>query len=93
MSITVSIPYPHMKTITGNKTEAQVEGKTIGQCLDNLVRLYPGLTDMLFDNAGKLLPFVVIFHNGNGTHLAPDPLGITVAADDKLMVTLLLAGG
>ena len=44
---------------------ANVSGKTVGECIDEFVSLYPGVKKGLFDKSGKFSEYFVVFVNGN----------------------------
>ena len=43
---------------------AEVNGNTVGQCLDDLIKQLPSLKQDLFDQNGKLFSHVEIYING-----------------------------
>jgi molybdopterin converting factor small subunit len=69
----------------------EVEGNTVGHCLDNLVRKFPGMKKALFDKKGKLLRVIEIYINSKSAY--PDELVKQVKDGDNVHITLLLAGG
>ena len=69
----------------------EVEGNRVGDCLDHLVRQYPGMKEALFDKRGKLLNVIEIYVNMKSTY--PDELATRVTDGDKIHITLMLAGG
>ena len=69
----------------------EVEGNRVGDCLDYLVRQYPGMKEALFDKRGKLLNVIEIYVNMKSTY--PDELATRVIDGDKIHITLMLAGG
>ncbi len=48
--------------------EAEVNGKTVGQCLDDLIKQLPSLKQDLFDQNGKLFSYVDIYVNGESAY-------------------------
>ena len=69
----------------------EVEGNTVGNCLDNLVRQFPGMGKALFDKKGKLVNVIEIYINSKSAY--PDELAKQVKDGDNVHLTLLLAGG
>ncbi len=69
----------------------QVEGKTVGECLDDLMRKLPDLKQFLFDEKGKLREYVDICVNRE--NIFPDPLLKTVKEGDELLLICLIGGG
>ncbi|MBI2822788.1 MAG: MoaD family protein, partial [Acidobacteria bacterium] len=62
MSKTVLIPTP-LRQYTGKRDSLHVEGKTIGELLNNLASQYGDLKKHLFNDDGKLRNFVNIYLN------------------------------
>ena len=93
MHVKVKFHYPHLKVLVNNQDSVEVHGKTVGECLHNLVALFPDIQTRIFDNNMKLLHFIVIFLNGESTYHEPDPLATPVKDGDELSIVLLIAGG
>ncbi len=91
MSIRVNILSPSLQQFTDNQTVVQVFGSTVGECLDHLVRQFPGIGQRLFDRHGQLLNYVYFFINGKGAY--PTDLAKPVKDGDELTISLLLPGG
>ncbi len=53
MSIEIKIS-PFFHQYTSNQQVARVNGSTIGECLDDLVKQFPRLKQVLFDKKGKM---------------------------------------
>jgi molybdopterin converting factor small subunit len=90
MSISVHIHGAH-RQYTDGRSSIEVEGRTVGDCLRDLVRRCPGIEERLFDRKGKLLPVVEVFVNHRSTF--PEELAMQVSDGDEIQLTLLLAGG
>jgi|WetSurMetagenome_2_1015567.scaffolds.fasta_scaffold881365_1 molybdopterin converting factor small subunit len=90
MSIRVHL-YSRLPTFAGNRNLVEVEGSTVGQCLDNLVKQFPDLKTVLFDAQGKLWPTIFVSINLNSPQ--SEPLTRTIAKKDELYVILIAAGG
>jgi len=90
LSIKVNIHKTH-RQFTNGLDIVEVEGNTVGACLDNLVRQYPGMGKALFDKKGKLLRVIEIYINSKSAY--PDELAKQVKDRDNIHITLLLAGG
>jgi adenylyltransferase/sulfurtransferase len=71
--------------------EVEVKGDTVGECLNDLVRRFPGMHDMIFDLHGALRSTLEIYVNFESAY--PDELGKAVKDWDEIHLTLLLAGG
>ena len=76
---------------TGNQTDLKAEGKTVGECLQDLARQYPEFGKMLLDNNGDLVATFDIFVNGEDTY--PRTMLYPVKDGDKLNIIMLIHGG
>ena len=90
MSITVNI-HQALRHLINNQATAEVSGTTVGECLADLVRQFPGIKAKLFDKKGKLLHYVDIYVNLESSY--PEELAKLVNDGDKLSITLMIAGG
>ena len=91
MSVNVNIFYPHLQQFTDNQEVVKVNGSTVGECLDHLVKQFPGIEKGIFDERGQLLNYVYFFINGKGDY--PTDLAKPIKDGDELTIALLLAGG
>lgn len=91
MSIKVNILYPPLKQFTDNQEVVKAEGSTVGECLDHLVKQFPGIEKGLFDRQGHVLNYVYFFINGKGAY--PADLSKPLTEGDELTISLLLPGG
>ncbi len=82
--------HPLMQGLAENNI-VEVNGGTVGECLSDLVRKFPALSETLFDQHGKLLKHVEIFINGKTAF--PNELAASVKEGDELSILMLLAGG
>ena len=80
-----------MHHLTGNVKVLNVEGKTIGECLEELLKEFPQLRESLFAEDGKLLNLLNIFVNGESAY--PEELTKQVNSGDKLDIMYTLVGG
>ena len=62
MSVKVHVHVTHRQHTNGLDVVA-AEGKTVGECLNHLVRQYPGMEKALFAKKDKLHNFVEVFLN------------------------------
>lgn len=76
---------------TGGKGVVEVEGRTVGECLEHLVKQYPGMREGLFDRRGKLLNVVEVYVNHETAY--PEELAKRVKDGDEIHLILMLAGG
>lgn len=90
MSIKITL-HPNLYHLSNGQATVEVRGNTVGQCLDDLVRQFPGIKKMLFDKNGKLLNYVDIFVNEESCY--PMELARPVKDGDELDIVLMIAGG
>jgi len=90
MSVGINI-HQSLRNLTNGKAIVEVDGNTVGSCLNNLVQQFPGIKPKLFDEKGKLLNYVDIYVNLESSY--PEELAMPVKDGDKLSVTLIIAGG
>ena len=86
----VKIPTP-LRALTENKTEIQINGKTIIEVIDNLDSLYIGIKDKILDN-GKLKHFVNVYVNGEDIRYI-DSLETSIDNNDEISIVPAVAGG
>ena len=91
MSVKVNIFYPHLQQFTNNQDVVEVNGSTVGECLDHLVSQFPGIEKGLFNGHGQLLNYVYFCINGEAAY--PTDLAMPVKDGDELLIALMLAGG
>ena len=90
MSVKVNIHKTH-RTYTDGLEIVEVEGGTVGDCLEQLVQQYPGMKEGLFDKKGKLLNVVEVYVNNESAY--PEELAKSVKDGDEIQLILMLAGG
>ena len=91
MPITVRIPTP-LRKFTAEKEAGQVEGSTVREVVDNLVKAYPDLKDQLLDAQGEVRRFVNLFVNDRDIRFL-DGLNTPVKEGDELAIIPAIAGG
>lgn len=90
MSIKVYIK-PIVYKCAHNIIVAEVDGNTVGQCLDHLVKQFPGIEQDLFVRDGRLLSYINIFVNGESTY--PEDLARPVKDADEIYIIPVIQGG
>ena len=90
MAIKLNIHKTHREH-TGNKAVVEVEGRTIGNCIDALIKQYPEMEAALFQKKGKLLNQIEIYLNMESAY--PDELKKQVNNGDEIHISVMLAGG
>ena len=79
------------KRYTKGQHIIDVSGSTVGQCLDDLIKQFPGIKRGLFDGNGKLSSSIDIYVNGESAY--PETLAKPVKDGDKLHIIFLIGGG
>ena len=90
MSVKVSLHQTH-RQFTDGREVVDVQGETVGDCLDHLASEYPGMGEALFEKKGKLRNHIMIFLNLESTY--PQELAMPVEDGDEIHVSVMLAGG
>ena len=90
MSITVKIP-PPLYHYTSNQRSIEVTGNTIGDCLKQLIKVFPDVKPWLFDKKGKLHIYVDVQINKKSFY--PEIMSKPVKNGDELQIVYLMGGG
>jgi molybdopterin converting factor small subunit len=90
VSIKIHIHKTHRQFTNGQEV-IETRGNTVGECLKDLIRQYPGMEKNLFAKNGKLNPVVEIYVNAESAY--PGELVKRVKDGDQIHITLMLAGG
>jgi len=90
MSAKVHIHVTH-RQFTNGQDVVTVDGNTVGECLNHLIRQYPGMEKALFAKKDKLLNFIEVFVNDATAY--PNELSKPVKDGDKINLLVMLAGG
>ncbi|MCX5880220.1 MAG: MoaD/ThiS family protein [Deltaproteobacteria bacterium] len=80
-----------LRQFTNGQEIIDVDGTTVGECLKNVVKKYPGMESSLFGKNGKLSNIVEIYVNLQSAY--PNELAKQVKDGDEIHVTMMLAGG
>jgi molybdopterin synthase sulfur carrier subunit len=86
----VKIPTP-LRNLTENKTEIQINGRTIIEIIENLDSMYMGIKDKILNN-GELKHFVNIYVNGEDIRYI-NSLETTIDNNDEISIVPAVAGG
>lgn len=70
----------------------EVNGNTVGECLDDLMRQYPETRSWIFDRHG-LLEVLVSINNKETVVLDKNGLDRILTADDELQLFAMIDGG
>lgn len=84
----VTVPPPYRGPTQG-LAQIEVDGATLGECLDALGARYPGFREQIFDPDGKLHRFVRLFVNGDQIGALETP----VSDGDQVDILAAIAGG
>ena len=90
MSVKVYIHTTHRQFTNGLEV-VPVEGNTVGECLNHLIRQFPGMEKALFAKKDKLLNIVEVYVNHATAY--PNELIKPVKDGDEIHLVLMLAGG
>jgi len=89
MAIEISLHRTHRRHTDG-KEIIEVEGKTVGECLKDLVTKYPPLYKEIFKN-NKLNALIEVYLNGASAY--PDELAKPVKDGDRISLVYMLSSG
>ena len=90
MPVNVHIHVTHRQFTKGQEM-VTVDGNTVGECLNNLIRQYPGMEKALFAKKDKLRNVVEVFVNHATAY--PNELTKPVKDGDEITLLVMLAGG
>jgi molybdopterin converting factor small subunit len=90
VSVSVEIPSIFAR-YAGNQTGFLAEGKTVGECINDLAKKYPELGKMVLAPGGKLMNYIDVFINGESAY--PGPLTKPLKDGDKLKIIMIIQGG
>ena len=90
MNIKIDIP-SYLQPYINNMEAVGVNGNTVGQCLDHLIRQFPDIRKMLFAKNGKLHGYVGIYVNGEDAY--PEDLTKPVKDGDEIYILYIIGGG
>ena len=88
--IKINIP-SYMQPFTNSMEVVEVNGSTVGKCLNHLVKQFPGIKGQLFSKNGDLFENVIISVNGESAY--PEQLAKPVKDGDELNILLIIGGG
>jgi molybdopterin converting factor small subunit len=90
MGVKVSVPV-FLQAFTGDQETIEVEGKTVGDCLQALSQMHPDIRKMLVNDRGILHSYVGIYINAEDAF--PNELAKPVKDGDEIHILYALAGG
>ena len=80
-----------LRQFTNGQEIVELDGKTVGECLKNLVKKYPAMESSIFGKNGKLSNIVEIYLNLQSAY--PNELVRPVKDGDEIHLTMMLSGG
>ena len=78
---------------TRRETQIEVEGATLGACLDAAEAIHPGFKALVVDDSGAIHKFNKVLVAGELLERDPSVLETPVAAGDEIEVLAAIAGG
>jgi len=90
MAVRVHIHTTHRQFTNGMEV-VPVEGNTVSECLNQLIKQFPGMEKALFAKKDKLLNIVEIYVNHATAY--PNELVKPVKDGDDIHLVVMLAGG
>jgi molybdopterin converting factor small subunit len=91
VSLKVRVFYQNLQQYMGNQASVEVSGRTVGECLEDLIRQFPGAGKLIFNEHGQLLKHVFVYVNAESARKAE--LKAKVRENDELIIAVLLSGG
>ena len=88
MSIKINISQ-NLRRFTNNRHTVEVNGTTIGECINDLISQYPNIKEKLISKDGALLVLISV----NGEIVYHKNISKRVANEDQLQLIPILAGG
>jgi molybdopterin synthase sulfur carrier subunit len=87
--------YATLRQVVGAKTVLFTlpESGTVGQLLDEMIRVYPGLQRELLDADGELYQHVHIFVNGRDINFLEHRMDTVLSPEDTIGVFPAVGGG
>ena len=86
--MTVRIP-TLLHSYTGGRREVEASGSSVGEVMDSLDRVYPGLRFRVIDEQDRIRQHMLIFVNGKKVEELSQPLGPA----DQVQILGALSGG
>jgi molybdopterin synthase sulfur carrier subunit len=91
MGILIRIPTPLQK-LTNGKAEVTCEGATVGACVADLERQFPGIQERLCGDDGQLRRFVNVYANEEDVRFLQG-LDTPLKDGDEVSIVPAIAGG
>jgi molybdopterin converting factor small subunit len=78
-----------LQEFAGNKDKVEVNGITVMQCIEDLIKRFPRMSKRLFDKDGIIIPMVLI----NNIVLTLEELNRPVTENDEIWLFNMFEGG
>ena len=91
MSVKIRIFHDEVRRVIDHPGELRLEGGTVGECLEDLIRRYPQAKPLMFDSTGRLLKRFHVFVNHES--LQKVSMSRPVTDRDTLLLVVLASGG
>ncbi len=92
MSIKVIIP-SYFQRYTNGADVADVNGTTVGECLNDLIQQFPDIKSMLFYEPGGLDECIAVCVNREVLTAWDEPMRRLVVDGDEISLLVMAAGG
>jgi MoaD family protein len=90
MAVTVRVP-GSLKNWFGGSDEVSCQGASLGECVDDLERRFPGIRDRLLTEEGEIGAILIFLNGENVTKL--EGLGTRMSDGDEIGIIPFAAGG
>lgn len=81
-----------MSKLTYGKSQVELNADSLGRAFDQLVQLFPGLSEVLIDVHGNVAPFIKVFVRDN--QVSPGEFSdLKLQDDDIVTIIAAVAGG
>ncbi len=90
MSVRIKL-HRSLARLADGQAIVEVEGDTVGQCLEQLAARFPQLEKKLFEKDGALNRILEVYVNGESIY--PEELAAKVKDGDELDTALRISGG
>jgi len=91
MTVKVRIPEP-LRRATKGQGVVEVEARSIGECIDGLEAMFPGMRERLVGDSGELRHFVNVYVNGEDVRFLQG-LTTPLNSGDEVSIVPAVAGG
>ena len=90
MTVKIIIP-SYLQSFAENKETIEVQGSTVGECFEDLIRQFPAFRQKLFVQDEELLDYVTVFINRKDAY--PNELAKPVRDGDEIHILYVIGGG